>query len=106
MLKITIHPEGGATRLQLEGRLAGPWVEELARCWRDVAGTQQNQMMVDLSGVTFIDPEGKALLTRMCRQGVTFHAVGCLTRCVVEDITNAERTGSSRSNRRDKSEGS
>jgi ABC-type transporter Mla MlaB component len=101
MLKITIHPEAGVARLKLEGRLAGPWVEELDRCWREVAGTQQSHVAVDLTGVTFIDPEGKALLARMWQQGAMLHAVGCLTRCIVEDVTKAGRPGSSRSSRKD-----
>ena|SRR5437899_2202947 len=104
MLKITIHPEAGVTRLKLEGRLAGPWVEELARCWRTVDSQQQSQV-VDLSGVTFIDPEGKELLTKMWQQGAKLHAVGCLTRCIVDEISKAGCPESSRSNRKDKREG-
>jgi len=100
MLKITIHPEAGGTRLTLEGRLAGLWVEELDRCWRDAAGAQQNHVVVDLSGVTFIDPEGKALLTKMWQQGAKFHAVGCLTRCIVDEISQAGCSGSSHSSRK------
>ena len=104
MLKITIHPEAGAARLTLEGRLAGPWVEELDRCWREAASSQQNHLVVDLSGVTFIDPQGKALLTKMWQQGVKLHAVGCLTRCIVEEISKSDSYWSSRSSRKDKSE--
>ncbi len=106
MLKITIHPEAGAARLTLEGRLAGPWVEELDRCWREAAGAQQNQLLADLSGVTFIDPQGKALLTKMWQQGAEFEAVGCLTRCIVDEISRAGSSWSSaRSSRKDKSKG-
>jgi len=106
MLKITIHPEAGAARLTLEGRLAGPWVEELDRCWREAAGAQQNHVMVDLSGVTFIDPEGKTLLTKMWQQGVKLHAVGCMTSCIVDEISKAGSSWSSaRSSRKDKSKG-
>jgi hypothetical protein len=101
MLKITIHPEAGVARLTLEGRLVGPWVEELDRCWREVAATEPSQVVVDLSGVTFIAPEGKALLTGMWQQGAKFHAAGCLTKCIVEDVTKAGRPGSSRSSRKD-----
>jgi hypothetical protein len=103
MLKITIHPEAGVARLRLEGRLAGPWVEELDRCWREVAGTQQSPVEVDLTGVTFIAPEGKALLTRMWQQGAKLHAVGCLTKCIVDEISKAGSSWSSRSSRKDKS---
>lgn len=106
MLRITTHSKDGVTTLKLEGRLAGPWVEELDRCWREATGSRQSPVVVDLSGVTFIHSEGKALLTRMWQQGAKLHAVGCLTRCIVEDITKAERIGSSRSSRKDKSKGS
>ena len=105
MLKITTQSDAKLTRLVLEGRLAGPWVEELARCWREVAGSPQNPVVVDLSEVTFIDPEGKAILTEMSQQGVKFHAAGCLTRCIVDEISRADCPESSRSSRKDKREG-
>ena len=92
MLKITIHPEAAATRLILEGRLAGPWVEELDRCWRGVAKTESSHAVVDLSGVTFVDQAGKALLTRMWQQGAKLHAVGCLTNCIVEEVMKNDRS--------------
>jgi anti-anti-sigma regulatory factor len=102
MLKITVHPEPKATRLVLEGRLAGPWVEELDRCWGGVIESHQAKVLVDLTGVTFIDCEGKVLLTRMWKQGAELHAAGCLTRCIVDDITNAGRSDSCSSHRRGK----
>ena len=87
MLRITTHNKDAVTTLKLEGRLAGPWVEELDRCWTKVAGSGQNLVVVDLSGVTFIDPDAKALLTKMWQQGAKLHAVGCLTKCIVEEVT-------------------
>lgn len=105
MLKITTQLDAKLARLVLEGRLAGPWVEELDRCWRTVPGTQQSQVVVDLSGVTFIAPEGKELLTKMWQQGVKLHAVGCLTRCIVDEISKAGCSWSSHSSRKDKKEG-
>lgn len=91
MLKITTQSGTKLTKLVLEGRLAGPWVEELERSWREVAGAQQSPVAVDLSGVTFIDPEGKALLTKMWQRGAKLHASGCLTRCIVEEIMETGR---------------
>ncbi len=102
MLKITTQSDVDVTKMILEGCLVGPWVEELDRCWRGVEGARQERVLVDLTGVTFIAPEGKALLTKMWQQGAKLHAVGCLTRCIVEDITKADRTGPSRSGRKDK----
>ena len=91
MLKITSERDGTLTRLYLEGRLAGPWVEELERYWRTVTGPQDTEIFLVLDGVTFIAPEGKALLARMAEQGVRFHAVGCLTRCIVEEISKSQK---------------
>jgi anti-anti-sigma regulatory factor len=104
MLKITIQPGTTSTRLILEGRLTGPWVEEVSRCWQAAADVPDSDVMIDLAGVTFIDAQGKALMTRMWQRGAKFHAVGCLTRCIVEEITNAEPAGSSPA-KRDKEKG-
>jgi anti-anti-sigma regulatory factor len=89
MLKITTHRESRTTMLEVEGRLTGPWVAELDRSWRVLAEPDQGRILVDLTGVTFIDEAGKALLTRMWRQGVKLQAAGCLTRCIVEEISRA-----------------
>jgi hypothetical protein len=89
VLKITIQPEKRSTKLLLEGRLTGPWVKELNRCWDAAVTAPNGEVTVDLSGVTFIDAEGKALLTQMWQQGAKFQAAGCLTRSIVEEITQA-----------------
>jgi hypothetical protein len=59
-----------------------------------------------LTGVTFIDANGKALLTKLWQQGAQLQAVGCLTRCIVEEITKGGHAGSSRSSRKGKRRGS
>lgn len=94
MLKITsqLDPAREDMSLVLEGRLAGPWVEELRTYCRRVLGTQQRCTMIDLTGVTFVDTEGKTLLAQLWQQGVELQASGCLIRCLVEDITKAGRT--------------
>ncbi len=87
MLKITIHHDAKLTRLELEGRLAGPWVKELELCWCSAAGIQQaSPVRVDLSSVTFIDEEGRGLLKRMYQEGAKLMASGCLNKCIVEGI--------------------
>jgi len=108
MLKITQHRDAASESVSfmLEGRLAGPWVEELGTCWRQIAANSQSRAVVDLTGVTFVDADGKALLTRMWQQGAELRAVGCLTRCIVEEITKAGHAGSSHSSRKGKREGS
>lgn len=85
MLRITIHNEAASTRFIVEGRLAGPWVEELKKCWQTVAHAVP--LLVDLSAMTWIDSEGRALLSEMHRQGVRLVAVGLMTQAIIEEIT-------------------
>jgi ABC-type transporter Mla MlaB component len=87
MLKITVREATAGATIEVEGRLAGPWVGELERAWRALPDPRQGHPTVDLSGVTFIDGAGKALLTRLWEEGARLHAAGCLTRCIVEEIT-------------------
>lgn len=97
MLKITQQRDAASESVSfmLEGRLAGPWVEELDTCWRQIAANSQRRAVVDLTSVTFVDAGGKALLTKMWQQGAELRAAGCLTRCIVEEITGSSRVDSS-----------
>ena len=104
MLRITEQRESepGSVVLRLEGRLTGPWVHELSGCWRKVSTNQPQRVMIDLTGVTFIDADGKALLTRLWRQGADLRATGCLTKCVVEEIAGLDRSDHSKKNCRER----
>jgi hypothetical protein len=85
MLKITTRTDARGTTLELEGKLAGPWVEELENFWK--RGTPGRQpVKVLLNAVTFIDKRGKALLTAMHRGGAELAGEGCMTRAIVEEI--------------------
>ncbi|MDZ4856336.1 MAG: hypothetical protein SGJ26_16030 [Nitrospirota bacterium] len=97
MLKITGQKDAvqASMSIILEGRLAGPWVEELNAYWSQISRNQQSGAVIDLTGVTFIDASGKALLTKLWQQGAELRAVGCMTRCVVEEITGSGRVESS-----------
>ena len=101
MLKITEQrgPEQDSVSLVLEGRLTGPWVEELNAVCRQMPVRRQRCAVIDLSGVTFIDAGGKALLARLWKQGAKLQASGCLTRCVVEEITGLSRLDPPKGNR-------
>jgi anti-anti-sigma regulatory factor len=95
MLKITEQRDTArdSLSLKLEGRLVGPWVEELNSYCRQMRVNKQNCTVIDLTGVTFIDASGKALLTGLWRQGAELRAAGCLTKCVVEEITGSSGGG-------------
>ena len=88
MLRITVYEDARCLTVQLEGRLAGRWVQELDECWQRIAASQQKPIVrVDLTEVTFIDAEGQACLMRMHDHGAEFVAADCLTKAVVDEIT-------------------
>jgi anti-anti-sigma regulatory factor len=62
-LRITIQQFEDATVLTLEGRVTGPWAEELGRVWTERAPQlAHGSLLIDLSNVTFADAEGKRVL--------------------------------------------
>ena len=86
MLRITPQDSPQALTLRLEGKLTGPWVGELEKCWLALdAGARP--VLVDLSQVDFIDASGKDLLRRMHGAGLRLRATTPLTRCIVEQIS-------------------
>jgi anti-anti-sigma regulatory factor len=89
MLKITTRTDEGTTVFELEGRLAGPWVEEFATCWRQASADSRRR--VKLNAVTFIDAAGRKLLAEMYRQGIKLEATGCMTRSIVDEIMRGEK---------------
>jgi len=60
--------------LKLEGKLLGPWVDELIRACEEPQ-TPPSCLRLDLSAVTFIDSAGAKLLDDLIRQGA--RVVGC-----------------------------
>jgi hypothetical protein len=88
MLRITVHNNPEAVTFQLEGRLAGPWVQEQAACWlTTLAKSPRPVVRVDLAAVTFVDGAGKELLTAMYDRGAELVAADCLMKAVVAEIT-------------------
>jgi anti-anti-sigma regulatory factor len=87
MLRIHVVPQRAGTALRVEGRLAGPFVRELAACWEALLAEPRSGLLrVDLHGVTFIDTAGKELLRTMHEQGAELAASECMTRAIVEEI--------------------
>lgn len=90
MLKITTRIDAAGTVFELEGKLAGPWVQELNECWRKAAESDW-PVKVLLCAVSFIDDKGRKLLADMYRHGVELVAEGCMNKAVVEGITRGEQ---------------
>jgi anti-anti-sigma regulatory factor len=97
MLKITFKDTPESTKVKLEGKLSGPWVEELERSWTEHSPQASENVIIDLSDVTYIDPEGKRLLARMVDKGVCFEGSHLMTKYVIDEITRvgmrSERNG-------------
>ena len=56
--------------LKLDGKLLGPWVEELSRACAAME-VPPNHLCLNLSAVTFIDSAGLAFLSDLIRRGTT-----------------------------------
>ena len=86
MLRITVEKKQEQAAVKLEGKLAGPWVDELEREWASISnGHPGNNIGVDIRGLMFIDAGGRKLLKRMCAEGAKFTAKG-LVKETVEEI--------------------
>lgn len=69
VLKISrIGARDQAVTLKLEGRVAGPWTEELRRV-ADASLAAHISLTLDLWDVSFVDQNGTALLTSLGRRG-------------------------------------
>ena len=90
MLKITTRIEATGTVFELEGKLAGPWVQELEKCWRKMPESDRS-VRVLLCVVSFIDDKGRELLAKMYRHGVALVAEGCMNKAVIEEIMGREQ---------------
>lgn len=63
MLRITIRDDTKSPQVKLEGKVAGPWVEELRSCWLSLAPSLgSRELCLDLREVSFVDAKGKELL--------------------------------------------
>lgn len=84
MLKISRHSDASGVRLELEGRLEGPWVPEFERAFEQARGS--GRIVVDLDAVTFIDDRGRGALAAAYRAGAGLKASLLMTSAVVEEI--------------------
>ena len=65
MFRITIYTHPTGLTLQLEGKLAGPWVGELAACRQRIQPSSRPVDRVDLAALTSLDAAGKELLAAL-----------------------------------------
>lgn len=90
MLRITLDKNPRATSLRVEGRLTGPWVNELEQAWRAATSDPADgRVCIDLTDVTFIGDDGKQLLETMYAEGAKLKACGCANRRLIDEIGQA-----------------
>jgi hypothetical protein len=81
MLRVTRKNNPSGATLMLEGKLSGPWVDEVQKCWAECAAPIQ----VNLRDVTYVDGRGKDLLIRMEREGVLLVEVSDFVRHLLSE---------------------
>ncbi len=86
MFRITNQAENDRVALRLEGKLCGPWVAVLRECWNEKKQTGA-EVTVDLSGVSFVDSAGRALLREMSTSNAQFIARDCQMKAILAEIT-------------------
>jgi anti-anti-sigma regulatory factor len=88
MLRITDITDGGpGVLLKLEGKLSGPWVEELSRVCAELDGVECRAIRLDLSAVNFLDEAGTRLLRKLMQGGAAVTA----SRFVAELLRREDR---------------
>ena len=92
MLRVTIKKENTSETWELEGKLAGEWVPELDRLWRQRTPQSGTTIEILLKAVSYIDPAGKQLLAEMRQQGAEIKGCGCMVRAFVEEIMGKKRS--------------
>jgi len=101
MLRITLHQNGEQCRLELSGKLYGPWVGETETVWHSAACSGK-QIEVDMREVTGVDDAGYKLLAAMHRAGACFTAEGVATTALIEEITGKQPLNATERQRREK----
>jgi len=87
VIRITTQHESSTTRLFLEGKLSGACVDELAKCWQNNS-SRKDELLVDLTSVSYVDEHGKELLTRMHSHGTKLFSRSLMTKCLIAEIKN------------------
>jgi hypothetical protein len=101
MLRIALHQNGNQCRLELSGKLYGPWVGETETVWRS-AGCTGKQIEVDMREVTGVDDAGYKLLAAMHIAGARFIAEGLAMTALIEEITGKQPLNATERQRRKK----
>jgi hypothetical protein len=99
MLRITLHQDGRQCRIELSGKLHGPWVGETETVWRSAACSGK-RIQVDMREVTGVDDAGHKLLAAMHEAGAEFVAQGVAITALIGEITGQQPFDGARQQRK------
>lgn len=94
-----LHQDGGQCRLELAGRLCGPWVDETERAWRS-ATCSGKEIELDMREVTAVDGAGRELLAAMHRAGARLIAKGVWMTALVQEVIGEQSFDADKRQRR------
>ena len=89
MLRITIHEDGTVCRLELAGRLEGPWVAETEMAWRASLQTCR-KIEIDLRQLTALDDAGRALLAAIHLAGACLIVEGVWLTTLLGELSSLQ----------------
>lgn len=87
MLRISIEQHEDGVSLVLEGRLDGPWVDELRTVCLECGSNEKNvALTIDLCGLTAMDTRGQHLLDELLQRGATLRCSDVMNQYLVEQM--------------------
>jgi len=87
MFRISVIDTRAQRRLVLEGKLIAPWTSELQSVWKSAGeDLRGRKLVIDLTNVTVIGPDGESTLFELMRNGARFSCGGVLTKHVLKRL--------------------
>lgn len=87
MFRISIIDTPGQRRVVLEGKLVPPCAAELETAWVKVTDElRDRKLVVDLTNVTLIGPDGENMLLKLMKRGAKFSSGDVLTTYVLKEL--------------------
>ena len=89
-MRISVENDQEALLFLLEGRLVGPWVDELRAVWQErIPGRGGLPLVVDLCGLTAMDTQGQRLLEELLQRGATLRCSDVMNQFLVEQMSSS-----------------
>lgn len=87
MLKISIIDSRTHRRLVLEGKLVGPWADELKPAWeRAKVELGGRELVVEMNDLVVINQAGENVLLELMQEGVKIRGCGVFTRHILKQL--------------------